>query len=270
MTAENRPRHRTRYWESQKFFGLAKLTELWHARRGGAQKRKEAHHKLQDERTWTCTRMLSWQQRLLLALMLALAVSKPPVLRQAKQLPCIQKSFQWSFASGTVSGSGSGHGQPKVETGTHTHTQRQTHKMAAAAAQKVSWRMKNFLAMPRTSSSCALAAKQWRQRQWQRQLLTLAQPQSPKWKSHCQAQCFRRLPFQHRARSTALQEWQPLRLWPETKRIRWRKLKWQSSKFKRLGCQFAFVLVLVLVSLFCFFHFHFSALFAHFRFYLLT
>lgn len=46
--------------------------------------------------------------------------------------------------------------------------------MAAAAAQKVSWRMKNFLAMPRTSSSCALAAKQWRQKQQQQQLLTLA------------------------------------------------------------------------------------------------
>lgn len=46
MTAENRPR--TRNWESQKFFGLAKLTELWQReareRRGGGGDKKGRRH----------------------------------------------------------------------------------------------------------------------------------------------------------------------------------------------------------------------------------
>lgn len=174
MTAENRPR--TRAQESQKFLGkLVKLaTGNWRQR----EKKGSAHHKLQDERTWTHADVVLAEAPAAPAADAAVrVVSKPPVLRQAKQLPCIQKSFQWSFASGavSVSGSGSGQGNGKgSQRQAHTHAHTHIYKMAAAAAQKVSWRMKNFLAMPRTSSSCAMPAKQWRQKQQQQQLLTLA------------------------------------------------------------------------------------------------
>lgn len=125
MTAENRPR--TRAQESQKFLGkLVKLaTGNWRQR----EKKGSAHHKLQDERTWTHADVVLAEAPAAAAAAFRV-VSKPPVLRRAKQLPCIQKSFQWSFASGavSVSASGSGHGngkgsQRQAHTRTHTYIQ---------------------------------------------------------------------------------------------------------------------------------------------------
>lgn len=211
-----------------KVFGQTSKTGNWRQR----EKKGSAHHKLQDERTWTHADVVLAEAPAAAAAAFRV-VSKPPVLRRAKQLPCIQKSFQWSFASGavSVSGSGSGHGngkgsQRQAHRRTHTYIQNgcRCGTKSVMAHEKLPGHAQDFIIMclgRKTMAAEAAAA---------------AAPHAGNRNSQNESRIVRlnvsggfHFSTEHRtelgAQSSGSVEWQPLRLWPETKRIRWRKLK---------------------------------------------
>lgn len=232
MTAENRPR--TRNWESQKFFGLPKLTELWQreAREGGGGRgHKKGRRHIINYRTnghghargccpgsrGSCWR---WQS------VSRLSCGKPNSFHASKNHFNGASQAALSLAGDPAMANGKG---SQRQAGTHTQADTQNGcccgTKSVMAHEKLPGHAQDFIIMclgRKTMAALAAAAPHAGATAIPKNESRIVRLNVSGGFHFSRAE---QSGAQSRARSTALQEWQPLRLWPETKRIRWRKLK---------------------------------------------